>query len=70
MKNFGLRRPMSSNRKSKTCTELRRSIQNRKLVGIVAVALILTVCGARANVLEWANKVIRSKLPRGVKDEG
>ena len=36
---------LCDNRKSKTCTELRRSIQNRKWVGIVAVVVIFAMCG-------------------------
>jgi hypothetical protein len=38
----------SDNRKSKTCTELSRSIQNRKLVGIVAFIFPLAMCGVVA----------------------
>ena len=38
----------SDNRKSKTCTESRRSIQNRKLVGIVAIVTTIAICGAVA----------------------
>jgi putative ABC transport system substrate-binding protein len=38
----------SDNRKSKTCTELSRSIQNRKLVGIVALVVTFTFGGAVA----------------------
>ena len=38
----------SDNRKSKTCTEQCRSIQNRKLVGIVALAVAFAMCGAVA----------------------
>src|SRR5439155_26841100 len=38
----------SDNRKSKTCTEPRRSIQNRKWAGLFAIIVALTVCGARA----------------------
>ena len=34
----------SDNRKSKTCTELSRSIQNRKLVGIVALVITFAMC--------------------------
>src|SRR5205809_7728595 len=33
---------------SKNCTELSRSIQNRKWVGRFAIVVALTVCGARA----------------------
>ena len=43
---FGI--AVSDNRKSKTCTELSRSIQNRKWVGIFAILVALTMCGARA----------------------
>ena len=35
----------SDNRKSKTCTEPRRSIQNRKWAGLLAFVVALTVCG-------------------------
>ncbi|HEV8726001.1 MAG TPA: ABC transporter substrate-binding protein, partial [Candidatus Binatia bacterium] len=38
----------SVNRKSKTCTEPRRSIQNRKWAGLFAIVVALTVCEARA----------------------
>jgi hypothetical protein len=38
----------SRNRKSKACPELRRRIKNRKWVGIFAIVVALTVCGARA----------------------
>jgi putative ABC transport system substrate-binding protein len=47
----------SGNRKSKTCTEsfdaaaqdrLRRSIENRKWAGLVALAVVFTMCGAVA----------------------
>ena len=38
----------SDNRKSKTCTERRRSIQNRKWVGIVAIVLTFIFGGAVA----------------------
>jgi ABC-type uncharacterized transport system substrate-binding protein len=38
----------SDNLKLKTCTELRRSIQNLKWMGIVALAVTLAMCGARA----------------------
>ena len=37
----------SDNLKSKTCAELSRSIQNRKWVGLFAIVIALTVCGAR-----------------------
>jgi putative ABC transport system substrate-binding protein len=36
------------NPKSKTCPELSRRIQNRKLVGIVAIVVTFTMCGAAA----------------------
>ena len=38
----------SDNRKSKTCTEPRRSIQNRKLAGIVAIVLTFIFGGVEA----------------------
>ena len=38
----------SDNRKSKTCPELCRRIQNQKLVGIVALVVAFTMCGAVA----------------------
>src|SRR4030095_4906664 len=38
----------SDNRKSKTCTELSRRIQNRKWAGIFAIVFALTMCGAVA----------------------
>jgi putative tryptophan/tyrosine transport system substrate-binding protein len=39
---------MVFNRKPKTCAERRRSIQNRKWVGLFAVVVALMMCGARA----------------------
>ncbi len=48
----------SDNRKSKTCTEPRRSIQNRKWAGFSAIVVALTVCGARAEA-QQAKKVTR-----------
>jgi ABC-type uncharacterized transport system substrate-binding protein len=44
----------SDNRKSKTCTELRRSIQNRKWLRIFAIIGALTVCGARVQAQQPA----------------
>jgi len=41
-------RSHSDNRRSKTCTELSRSIQNRKWVGMIALALAFVMCGAVA----------------------
>ena len=38
----------SHNRKSKTCTELSRSIQNRKWLGLSVIAFVLVVTGAVA----------------------
>jgi putative ABC transport system substrate-binding protein len=38
----------SDNRKSKTCTERRRSIQNRKWLGLAVIAFVLVVTGAVA----------------------
>ncbi len=43
---FSFSRP--NNRKSKTCTEIRRSIQNQKLAGIVAISVAFAMCGAVA----------------------
>ena len=48
----------SDTRKSKTCTEPRRSIQNRKWVGIVALVVTLAMCGARAEAQQ------QPKIPR------
>ena len=48
----------SDNRKSKTCTERRRSIQNLKWAGLFAIVVALTVCGARAEA-QQAGKVYR-----------
>jgi putative tryptophan/tyrosine transport system substrate-binding protein len=45
----------SNNRKSKTCTELSRSIQNRVWVGIVAVVVALTIYGANAQAQQAKN---------------
>jgi hypothetical protein len=42
---------LSSNLKSKTCTERSRSIQNRKLGGIVALVVTLAICGAVAQAI-------------------
>jgi hypothetical protein len=39
----------SDNRKSRTCTELSRSIENRKWVGIVALFVAFTTCGVVAD---------------------
>jgi len=50
--------PFSDNRKSKTCTELSRSIQNRKLVGIVALVVTFAMCGVVAQA-QQAGKVPR-----------
>jgi hypothetical protein len=38
----------SDNRKLKTCTELRRSIQNLKWCGIVAIGVTFVMCGVAA----------------------
>jgi len=48
----------SDNRKSKTCAELGRSIQNLKWVGIVAVGVTFAMCGAVAQAQQPA------KVPR------
>jgi len=47
----------SGNRKSKACTELRRSIENPKWAGLIAIVVALTVCGARAEAQQ-------PKIPR------
>src|SRR6266576_1068310 len=44
----------SDNQKSKTCTEPSRSIQNRKLVGIVALIIAFAMCGAVATAQQQA----------------
>src|SRR5437867_10485594 len=49
---------ISDNRKSKTCTEPRRSIQNLKLVGIVALGVAFVLCGAVARAQQ------PTKVPR------
>ena len=48
----------SDNRKSKACPEPRRRIQNLKWVGIVALTVILAMCGARAEAQQ------STKIPR------
>jgi ABC-type uncharacterized transport system substrate-binding protein len=63
---------LSDNRKSKTCPEKRRRIQNRKLVGLFAIAL--TVCVARAEA-QQPGKVPRigylvSRAAAGPNDQG
>ena len=54
----------SDNRKSKTCTESRRSIQNRKLVGIVAIVITIAICGAVAQA-QQPRKVPRIGIVSG-----
>jgi putative ABC transport system substrate-binding protein len=48
----------SDNRKSKTCGERSRTIQNRKLVGIVTLAVIVAICGVVA-LAQQATKIPR-----------
>jgi putative ABC transport system substrate-binding protein len=48
----------SDNRKSKTCTEPRRSIENRKWAGVFAIVIALTVCGARTEA-QQPRKIVR-----------
>src|SRR5262245_37891000 len=48
----------SGNRKSKTCTERRRSIKNPKWVGLFALVVILTMCGVAAEAQQ------RAKIPK------
>ena len=50
--------PQSDNRKSKTCAEQRRSIQNLKWVGIFAIVLTFALGGAVAKTQQPA-KVFR-----------
>jgi ABC-type uncharacterized transport system substrate-binding protein len=49
---------LSVNRKSKTCPELCRRIQNLKWVGIVALVVAFTVCGTRSDA-QQTGKVFR-----------
>jgi putative ABC transport system substrate-binding protein len=53
---------LSDNRKSKTCTEQRRSIQNRKWAGLFAIVLALTMCGAVAVAQQPTGKIHRIGL--------
>ena len=46
------------NRKSKTCPELSRRIENLKWARLFAIVVALTVCGARAEA-QQAGKVLR-----------
>jgi putative ABC transport system substrate-binding protein len=48
----------SDNQKSKTCAEQRRSIQNLKWAGLIAIVVAFTVCGARAGAQQT------KKVPR------
>jgi ABC-type uncharacterized transport system substrate-binding protein len=48
----------SDNRKSKTCTELSRSIQNLKWIGVVAIAVTFAMCGVVAQA-QQPGKVYR-----------
>jgi ABC-type uncharacterized transport system substrate-binding protein len=50
--------PQSDNRKSKTCAEQRRSIENLKWEGIVVIAVAFTLCGARASA-QQTGKIFR-----------
>jgi ABC-type uncharacterized transport system substrate-binding protein len=50
--------PFSDNRKSKTCAELSRSIQNLKWPGLSVIAFVLVVTGATAQAQQQA------KLPK------
>jgi len=45
---------LPGNRKSKTCTERYRSIQNRKWVGLLTIVLTLAMCGAVAEAQQQA----------------
>ena len=44
----GMKFRSAFNRKSKTCGEQRRTIQNRKLVGLFALVVAFVLCGAVA----------------------
>jgi len=57
----------SDNRKSKTCAELRRSIQNRNLAGIVALVVAFAMCGAMAQA-QQPKKVPRIGYVSGAGD--
>ena len=57
----------SDNRKSKTCTELSRSIQNLKLAGIVAIAVTFAMCGAVAEA-QPQPKILRIGYVSGTGD--
>ena len=48
----------SDNRKSKPCTEPSRSIQNRKLGGLVAIVVAFALCGAVVDA-QQAGKIFR-----------
>jgi hypothetical protein len=48
----------SHNRKSKTCPEPRRRIQNRKWARLFAIIVALTMCWARAEA-QQARKIFR-----------
>jgi len=51
-------RVRSDNRKSKTCTELSRRIENRKWLGLLLIAFLLVACGAVAQA-QQAAKIFR-----------
>jgi hypothetical protein len=53
-----VRTALSDNRKSKTCGERGRTIENLKWVGLSAIAFLLMVCGAVAQAQQPA------KVPR------
>jgi ABC-type uncharacterized transport system substrate-binding protein len=48
----------SDNRKSKTCTERRRRIQNQKWAGVFAIVAALTPCAARTDA-QQTGKIFR-----------
>jgi putative ABC transport system substrate-binding protein len=50
--------PSGSNLKSKTCPEQGRRIENRKLVGLIAIAVTFALCGAMAHA-QQAGKIPR-----------
>jgi putative tryptophan/tyrosine transport system substrate-binding protein len=54
---FGM--PCSENRKSKTSTDVGRSIQNRKWAGLFAIVVALIACGATAEAQQTRKQVYR-----------
>jgi putative ABC transport system substrate-binding protein len=61
--------PFSDNRTSKTCPEPSQRIQNRKWLGLFAIVVALTVCGARAEA-QQPTKIPRIGVLSGPTDPG